>query len=46
MQEHNKEVINHIVDLGNYGYLELEELREDIEEYIGMCKGKGYFIKL
>lgn len=46
MQEHNKEIINDIVDTGNYGYAELEDLREDIEEYIGMCRGKGYLIKL
>ncbi len=46
MEERNKEIINYIMDTGNFGYLELEELREDIEDYICMCKNKGHLITL
>jgi len=46
MEEINKETINQIIDSENYGYMELEQLREDIKEYIRMCKNKGYLITL
>jgi hypothetical protein len=46
MEEQNKKIINSLVGESNFGYLELENLSEDIVEYVNMCKKAGHLVRL
>ena len=42
----NKDIINDLVNTYNFGYLELENLADNIKTYISLCKKEGRLVAL
>jgi len=42
----NKDIINDLVNINNFGYIELENLADNIKTYIFLCKREGRLVAL
>ena len=42
----SKDIINDLVNINNFGYIELENLADDIKIYVVLCKREGRLIAL